>query len=180
MQELPRHRGCAALMSHSQPKIWRKIQKIGGDISPASLAFRKYGNTRVTPEASWTWTVYIIKIITININILKIIIISSMMMMISGGFSYGGFSYSYILCSYFGCMPWWWWRQALLHQLASHDGLTGTTPLANDGNVGTHFKYCNNASIASIATLAQTSNTATMLQCNVGTLQMLTWDAGAM
>ena len=96
-------------MLHSQPRIWRKIQKIGGDISPASLAFRKYGNTRVTPEASWTWTVYIIKIITININILKIIIISSMMMMISGGFSYGGFSYSYILRSYFGWTWWRWW-----------------------------------------------------------------------
>ena len=27
------------------------------------------------------------------------------MMMISRGFSYGGFSYSYILRSYFGCMP---------------------------------------------------------------------------
>ena len=40
---LPRDcRGCAALMSRSQPKIWQKIQKIGGDISPASLAFRKY------------------------------------------------------------------------------------------------------------------------------------------
>ena len=42
MQELPRHRGCAALMSHSQPNIWRKIQKNCGDISPASLAFTKY------------------------------------------------------------------------------------------------------------------------------------------
>ena len=29
-------------MSHSQPKIWRKIKKIGSDISPASLAFRMY------------------------------------------------------------------------------------------------------------------------------------------
>ena len=28
-----------------------------------------------------------------------------MMMMISGGFSYRGFSCSYILCSYFGCVP---------------------------------------------------------------------------
>ena len=43
-QELPRHRGCAALMLHSQPRIWRKIQKLIGDISPASLAFRKYGS----------------------------------------------------------------------------------------------------------------------------------------
>ena len=39
---------------------------------------------------------------------------------------------------------WWWWRWwwrwwwDLLHQLGSPDGLTGTTPLANDGNVGTH------------------------------------------
>ena len=31
-------------MSHSQPKIWRKIKKIGGDISPASLAFWMYGS----------------------------------------------------------------------------------------------------------------------------------------
>ena len=29
-------------MLHFQPKIWRKIHEIGGDISPASLAFRKY------------------------------------------------------------------------------------------------------------------------------------------
>ena len=38
-------------MSHSQPKIWRKAQKIGGDISPASLAFRKYvpTPTQTTP-----------------------------------------------------------------------------------------------------------------------------------
>ena len=33
------------------------------------------------------------------------IISNMMMMMISGGFSYGGFSCSYILRSYFGCMP---------------------------------------------------------------------------
>ena len=33
------------------------------------------------------------------------IIISNMMMMISGGFSFVGFSKSYILRSYFGCMP---------------------------------------------------------------------------
>ena len=50
-----------------------------------------------------------IMIITIFINVLNIIIISNMMMMmmmmISGVFSYGGFSYSYILRSYFGCMP---------------------------------------------------------------------------
>ena len=37
---MPRQRDCAALKSHSEPKIWRKIQKIGGDISPASPAFR--------------------------------------------------------------------------------------------------------------------------------------------
>ena len=40
------------------------------------------------------------------INILNIITISNMMMMmISGGFSYGGFSYSYILRSYFDPSP---------------------------------------------------------------------------
>ena len=50
----------------------------------------------------------IIKIIIISSNssTFIIIIISNLaMMMISGGFSYGGFSYSYILRSYFGCMP---------------------------------------------------------------------------
>ena len=53
----------------------------------------------------------IIKIIIISSNssTFIIIIISNLaMMMISGGFSYGGFSYSYILRSYFGCMPWSW------------------------------------------------------------------------
>ena len=30
------------LKPRSQPKIWRKIQKIGGDISPASPAFWMY------------------------------------------------------------------------------------------------------------------------------------------
>ena len=50
----------------------------------------------------------IIKIIIISSNssTFIIIIISNLaMMMISGGFSYGGFSYSYVLRSYFGCMP---------------------------------------------------------------------------
>ena len=51
-----------------------------------------------------------ITIISSNSSTFIIIIISKLaMMMISGGFSYGGFSYSYILRSYFGCMPWWWW-----------------------------------------------------------------------
>ena len=50
----------------------------------------------------------IIKIITIFINILSIIIIYKMMMTISRWFSYGGFSDSYMLRSYFGCMPLWW------------------------------------------------------------------------
>ena len=45
---------------------------------------------------------------TIFINILSMIIISKMMMTISRGFSYGGLCDSYMLRSYFGCMPLWW------------------------------------------------------------------------
>ena len=67
--------------------------------------------TKKTTEDHWKYH----KIITIFINVLNIIIISNMMMMmmISGVFSYGGFSYSYILRSYFGCMPWWSWSSTL-------------------------------------------------------------------
>ena len=32
----------SAFIMCAQPKIWRKIPKIGGDISPASPAFRMY------------------------------------------------------------------------------------------------------------------------------------------
>ena len=36
------------------PKIWWKIQKIGGDMSPASLAFRMYG-IELSLKTSTAW-----------------------------------------------------------------------------------------------------------------------------
>ena len=50
--------GCAALMSHSQPKIWQKIQKIGGDYHSLleSMDIQRANRERGTLMIPFDWT----------------------------------------------------------------------------------------------------------------------------